>query len=111
LYRPIQAFWTFPLPPNAKCLDDGILTFAGGIANTVADLLVIVLPLPLIASLDLPPRRRAGAIGLVSLGFLVCIAGGVRSYYTWLSLIKSYDTTWDSYGVWLSAVVEIDLGV
>ncbi|KAF2429363.1 hypothetical protein EJ08DRAFT_573853, partial [Tothia fuscella] len=109
--KPIYAFWTVPLPRNSKCLDDGILTLACGIANTIADLLVVLLPIPLIARLDIQPRRRVGAILLVSLGFVVCIAGAIRSYYTWLSLIHSYDETWETYGVWLSAAVEIDLGV
>lgn len=94
-----------------RCLDEGAITLAGGIINTFADILVTIIPIPLIAKLQLPIRRRIGAIILVSLGFIVCIAGAVRAYYTWLSLISSYDQTWYCYGVWISAAIEIDLGV
>jgi hypothetical protein len=88
-----------------------MLTLASGIANTFANLLVVVLPIPLIASLDLPPRPRVGAIILLCLGVVVCIAGGARAYFTWIGLFNSYDITWDCYGMWLTAVVEVDLGV
>jgi hypothetical protein len=97
--------------PDSYCLDEGRITLSGGIVNTFADLLVTVQPIFLITTLDLPPRRRFGAIVLVSLGFVVCIAGSVRAYYTWRSLINSYDETWECYGMWLSGAVEIDLGV
>jgi hypothetical protein len=97
--------------PDSYCLDEGRITLGGGIANTFADLLVTIQPIFLIWNLDLPPRRRFGAIVLVSLGFVVCIAGAVRAYYTWRSLIHSYDETWECYGMWLSGAVEIDLGV
>jgi hypothetical protein len=79
--------------------------------NTVADLLVTIQPIFLIATLELPLRRRIGAIILVSLGFVVCFAGGVRAYYTWRALIHSYDETWECYGMWFSGAIEIDLGI
>lgn len=108
--KPISAFWTFPAIPG-QCLDDGKVTLYCGIANTFADSLVVILPIPLIAQLDLPFRRRVGAIILVSLGFAVCVAGAVRAYFTWLSLIATYDETWNCFGLYISAAVEIDLGV
>jgi hypothetical protein len=48
---------------------------------------------------------------LVGTGFIVCAAGGARAYYTWQSLISSYDQTWESYGMFMSAAVEVDIGV
>lgn len=71
----------------------------------------MILPIPLIAHLQLPLKRRIGAIILVSLGCIVCIAGAVRAYYSWLALIDTYDETWQSYGIYISATVEVDLGV
>jgi hypothetical protein len=108
---PIRAFWIWPQMPNSRCWDDGLLTVCCGVANTFADLLVTIIPIPLIARLELPRRRRIGAIVLVGTGFIVCIAGAVRAFYTWQSLINSYDQTWESYGMFMSATVEIDLGV
>lgn len=107
---PIHAMWTYPPVQGARCIDEGKWTFACGITNTFADLLVVVLPIPIIAKLQLPLRKRIGSIALVSLGFLVCIAGIIRAYFVWL-LIHSYDITWNGYGTFVAATVEIHIGL
>jgi hypothetical protein len=48
---------------------------------------------------------------LLGLGFIVTCAACVRSYFVWKAMIDSYDETWYCYGLWISAAVEIDLGV
>lgn len=97
--------------PNSKCLDEGKVTLAAGVINCVADLLVTTLPIPIVMKLQMPIRQRIGVIFLLSLGFIVTIAGVVRTYYIWKSLIDSYDETWFSYPLWICAAVEIDLAV
>jgi hypothetical protein len=109
--KPIRAFWTFPPIADQECIDEGKLTLTCGLVNTIADVLVVILPIPLIAGLRLPLRRRIGAIILVSLGFVVCITGALRAYYTWYSLIHTYDETWNGFGIYVTATIEIDLGV
>ncbi|KAF2101222.1 hypothetical protein NA57DRAFT_33665, partial [Rhizodiscina lignyota] len=109
--KPIAAFWTFPIMPGSHCIDEGRITLGCGIVNTVADLITAVLPIPMILRLKMPLRRRIGVIFLLGMGFIVVIAGAVRSYFVWRSLISSYDLTWYSYGLWISAAVEVDLGV
>lgn len=111
LCTPIRAIWTLPAVPGARCYNDGWWTFVCGLLNTLADLLVVVLPIPIIYRLMIPLRKRLGAIVLVSLGFLVCIAGIVRAYFVWLSLIHSYDVTWNGYGTLVAATVEIHVGL
>ena len=97
--------------PNHRCLDEGWLTLYCGIANNLADILVVALPIPLIVQLELPKRQLAGAIALVSLGLVVCVAGGIRNYFTWHALLNSYDYSWDSFYIYIFAMVEVDLGV
>jgi hypothetical protein len=80
--------------PSAHCLDEGVITLLGGCINCAADLWTAVLPIPMIMKLQMPLRRRIGVIILLSFGFIVVIAGGVRSYFVWYSLIKSYDQTY-----------------
>jgi hypothetical protein len=58
------------------------------------------------------PIRQRIAVGLLfSLGFIVTIAGIVRTWYIYKSLIAEYDQTWFAYPLWIAAAVEIDLGV
>lgn len=85
--------------------------FYGSIANLLCDILVAVLPIPIIVQLDLPMKRRLGLIALFGLAFVVIFAGSVRIYFVWQALFLSYDETWYTYGLWISSVVELDLGV
>jgi hypothetical protein len=87
----------FPMMPSAHCLDEGVITLLGGCVNCAIDLWVAILPIPMIMKLQMPLKRRLGVIFLLSLGFIVVIAGIVRSYFVWYSLIKSYDQTWVLY--------------
>ncbi|QDS68636.1 hypothetical protein FKW77_001626 [Venturia effusa] len=56
-------------------------------------------------------RQRIGVIILLSLGFVVTIAGVTRTFFIWKSLIASYDETWYAYPLWIAAAVEVDLAV
>lgn len=45
------------------------------------------------------------------MGFIVTIAGIVRTWYIYKSLIAEYDLTWYAFPLWIAAAIEIDLGV
>ena len=83
----------------------------GGIVNSASDLLTAVLPIPIIMRLQMPLRQRIGVSVLLCLGFIATIAGAVRTYYTWKSLVSSWDETWYAYPLWVAAAVEIHLGM
>lgn len=83
----------------------------GGIVNSVSDLLITVLPIPIVMKLQMPLRQRVGVCILLCLGLIVTIAGSLRTYFTWRSLIESWDETWFAYPLWIAAAVEIDLGL
>ncbi|KXL50068.1 hypothetical protein M433DRAFT_27169 [Acidomyces richmondensis BFW] len=112
LCTPVQYYWQFPLTiADGHCLNEGVTTLVAGILNTVADLLVTLVPMPLVARLQLPVKQRIGVSVLFGLGFIVIIAGSIRTYYIWRGLIDSYDETWFAYPLWIAAAVEIDVGV
>ena len=93
------------------CIDEGITGVWLGGFNTLADLLITLLPIPVILKLQMPRRQRIGVVILLSLGLVVTIAGALRTYYLWYDLVDSYDVTWLSYPLWISATVEIYLGL
>lgn len=82
-----------------------------GVINSVSDLLTTTLPIPIVARLQMPLRERIGVGILLCLGFLVTIAGAVRIYFTWYSLMASYDESWRAYPLWIATAVEIHLGL
>ena len=59
----------------------------------------------------MPRRQRVAVNFLFSLGFIVTIAGIVRTWYIYKSLVREYDQTWYAYPLWIAAAIEIDLGV
>lgn len=83
----------------------------GGVVNSVSDLLTTVLPIPIVWRLQMPLKQRIGVCILLGLGFLATISGSIRTYYSWKSLIDSYDETWFAYPLWIAAAVELDLGL
>jgi hypothetical protein len=75
VYRPVSAYWT---PNIGVCLNEGKVTLANGIVNTIADALTTALPIPMILRLKMRPMQKAGVISLLGLGFIVTIAGIFR---------------------------------
>lgn len=92
-------------------MDEGIATLAAGILNLSADLLATITPIPLVMRLNMRLKYRIGVSILFGLGFIVIVAGIVRTYYIWKGLMDTYDATWYAYPLWIAAAVEIDVGV
>lgn len=92
-------------------MNEGKTMLGGGVANTFSDLWTTVLPIPLIMRLKMPLRQRMGVCVLLGLGIVVTIAGAVRTYFTWKSLMDSWDETWHAYSLWIAAAVELDVGL
>ena len=108
-YSPASAYWTLSLTPQ-KCINQGLnLIIAGGL-NTLNDFLVVSFPIPTVLKLQLPFRQRIALIVLFAGGYVVCIAGGIRTYYTY-HMVMSYDTSWEAYPNWISGSIELYIGV
>ncbi|KAI9646525.1 hypothetical protein NHQ30_004518 [Ciborinia camelliae] len=108
--RPPSHYWILTSNPQPECINQVVhVTFAGSL-NTLTDFVVVLFPIPKMLKLQIPRRQRLGIIFLFAAGFLVCIAGAVRTYYTYVEL-SSFDRTWDSYGVWISSCVELYVGI
>lgn len=110
LCTPVE-YWEYPPTTGGHCLPEGSVTLAAGVINIANDVLTAVVPIPLIMRLKMPLRQRIGVCVLFGLGFIVIVAGSVRTYYIHLGLMQSYDETWYAYPLWIAAAVEIDVGV
>jgi len=72
-----------------------------------ADVVVNVLPGPIVAMLRIPLRRRFSIGILLSLGTIATTAGMVREFYVYKALIATEDSTWNSLPLWICADVEM----
>ncbi|KAK2765981.1 hypothetical protein FQN54_007496 [Arachnomyces sp. PD_36] len=109
--RPMKAYWDYRPKYEHKCLNEGKNMFAASIVNIFTDLLVTVVPMPLIWSLKLPRRQRIAVISVFGLGMMVNVAGTIRTYLVYRSSIESYDETWMNWPMVLTSTLEINLGL
>jgi hypothetical protein len=107
---PVSDYWKIG-SPEGSCIDEGVATLVCGIINCIADLATTITPLPLVMGLHMPMRQRLAVGTLFSLGMIVTVAGIIRTWFIYKSLIEEYDNTWYAFPLWIAAAVEIDLGV
>lgn len=108
--RPPSDYWTLTMEPQPNCIDQNAHVLAAGIINTCTDLLVVCFPLPTVLKLRLPRRQVILVSILFAAGGIVCVAGGARTYYTYLET-SGIDSTWAAFPVWLSGSVELYIGM
>lgn len=110
LGSPISAWWTLSFTPQ-HCINEKIHLLVQGILNIIADFLVVLIPIPVVMKLNLPIRQRIIVSMLFGAGFVVCLAGVVRTVYMYRVTDGYYDVTWDAFPVWLSTAVELYIGI
>jgi uncharacterized membrane protein YidH (DUF202 family) len=109
-FRPPQDYWTITEGPQPNCISQSSSLLAAGIINTLTDFAVVLLPIRLVSSLQLPKREAVVVSLLFGFGFLSCFAGTCRTYFMW-KVTTSDDMVWESYPVWISAAIELYVGV
>ena len=58
------------------------------------DFFLLLMPVPVVWSLQLPKRQRLAVISIFMAGIIVCVSGIVHAYFVDQALVKSYDETW-----------------
>lgn len=74
---PISAYW---MGETEKCLNQGEVILADSIISVISDLAILVLPLPLTWSLQLPDKKKLRVAGLLG-------AGGVATAFSVYRLV------------------------
>ncbi|GKZ63214.1 hypothetical protein AnigIFM49718_011283 [Aspergillus niger] len=78
---PVAAAWDTSLRPHARCFDSDTYTAIGlwnSITNLVTDVIFATLPIPLFIGIQVNWRTKFSLIGVLSLGYLACVAGIVK---------------------------------
>jgi len=108
--RPIHAAWT-SIGDNSQCFSEGVSITTIGALLTVMDFVVNILPLPIVARLNVVFRQRLAATVLLSLGTIATAAGIVREVYVYRAFLGTKDSTWGALPLWICADVEIYVGL
>ncbi|KAI9045551.1 uncharacterized protein KD926_007967 [Aspergillus affinis] len=87
---PVHAFWDPSAPQH--CLPKSVVWSLNASIQIVSDLIIVVLPMPVLTQLRLPKRQKTALIVVFALGLFVCATSVVR-LGTVIELIKSDDPT------------------
>ncbi|KAF4619062.1 hypothetical protein G7Y89_g14786 [Cudoniella acicularis] len=108
--KPPQDYWKITQDPQPNCVNQISSLLVAGIVNTLTDLIVVLLPIRLFWSLQIPTKEVLPLVLLFAFGFASCCAGIVRTYFTY-QVFMTWDSVWASYPLWLSAACELYIGI
>ncbi|KAK1139989.1 hypothetical protein N8T08_010985 [Aspergillus melleus] len=87
---PVHAFWDPRAPQN--CLPKSVVWCLNASIQIASDLIIVILPMPVLAQLRLPKRQKVALIVVFALGIFVCATSVVRLDAV-IRLINSNDPT------------------
>ncbi|KAK2000705.1 integral membrane protein [Colletotrichum falcatum] len=96
---PLRSLWDATVPGH--CFKRLPWWYAGSSISLVTDVMIVVMPMPLLRTIRLPPRQKVVLMGTFALGFFTCAISIVR-----ISILRSsstlVDATYDTViaGVW-----------
>ncbi|KAL8715743.1 MAG: hypothetical protein Q9220_000410 [cf. Caloplaca sp. 1 TL-2023] len=90
--RPIRKLWTPAV--EGTCIHVYDLYLANSILNVITDFMVLLVPLPMLRSLQVGKKQKWIIAGLFAVGSLTCILSAVRTYFIAIILKIPLDTPW-----------------
>ncbi|PGH19269.1 hypothetical protein AJ80_04136 [Polytolypa hystricis UAMH7299] len=86
------------------------LWLSNAIIHIVTDVALLIMPMPILSTLQLPKKQKLAIIGIFAVGGFVCITSGLRLQS--LRVIgRSQDKTWDNVGAAAWSAVECNVGI
>ncbi|KAE8384489.1 hypothetical protein BDV23DRAFT_177019 [Aspergillus alliaceus] len=96
--------------PGGTCINMTAFWYANAAFNILSDLVIIVLPVPVISNLQLPLKSKVALCGIFAVGIFVCITSILR--ITTLDIATSHlDITWNSIGSSMWTIIESNIGI
>ncbi|KAI2606762.1 hypothetical protein GGR54DRAFT_408126 [Hypoxylon sp. NC1633] len=87
---PIHMYWDHEA--SGTCLDGTLTGWMNGIGNLITDVIILVLPIPVVWRLNLKSGKRWAVIAIFALGFFTCIVSICRLvFFATLGSDFSYD--------------------
>ncbi|KAK0385137.1 hypothetical protein NLU13_7615 [Sarocladium strictum] len=103
---PIAGFWDKSIT-DARCIDNQVQWFSNAGINILTDVIVFVLPLPVIGKLNLARGQKYSLLGIFCLGFFTCALSVARIRF----LKLTEDFTWTNVEAAVWSIAELSSGV
>jgi hypothetical protein len=105
--KPVSFYWNRDI--EGTCMDPQVIAYACSGCAIVQDLILLFLPLVFIRDLTMQRHRKLGAVVMLSIGSLGCIATIIR-LHTLTTFRISVDPTWDYVSATIWTEVELVAG-
>ncbi|KAK8045740.1 hypothetical protein PG996_013804 [Apiospora saccharicola] len=105
---PVYAYWDKSVPH--VCLSDPVMQLTNSFGNIATDVMLLLLPMPVLWNLKLPPRQKWSVIGIFSLGFITCIVSLLRVIFVF-DHGPSSDITYDGVTISGWTIAEVTTGL
>ncbi|EWY88525.1 hypothetical protein FOYG_09679 [Fusarium oxysporum NRRL 32931] len=90
--NPIAMNWDVTIT-EGKCINRPGLYIATAITNIISDVILFILPLPMVLQLQMPFKQKIGLMGIFTIGSLTVVTSIVRVSLL-PGMLKSMDLTW-----------------
>lgn len=105
---PVHASWHKDIPK--KCVKNAEFRWSWAGYNTAMDIWVCLMPLPVLARLQLDRIRKIGVMIVFCMGLFVCITSIVRMS-AMAESTKTNDPTWGSFDALMWSAIEASTGI
>ncbi|KAN0073148.1 hypothetical protein V8E54_008368 [Elaphomyces granulatus] len=105
---PVSKFWN-PTQPG-HCLNKEAMWFSHSVFHILTDVILLILPMPVINSLQLPKRQKYGLMFIFALGSFVCVSTILRFHSLQIAAVTQ-DPTYDAPGAAAWSAVECNVAI
>ncbi|KAJ5168789.1 uncharacterized protein N7482_004383 [Penicillium canariense] len=105
---PLAKFWDPSVP--GFCFDKKALWFSNSAIHILTDVMILIYPMPVLKSLQLPKRQKFALMGVFALGGFVLITSILR-LQSLLVIANSTDPTYDNVGAAAWSAVECNVAI
>ncbi|PWY91596.1 plasma membrane Pth11-like protein [Aspergillus sclerotioniger CBS 115572] len=105
---PVRASWYKHIPK--KCVSNASFRWSWAGYNTLMDIWVCLMPLPVLAQLHLDRIRKVGVMLVFGMGLFVCVTSIIRMWAMEAST-KTTDPTWGSFDALMWSAIEASTGI
>ncbi|KAF2116474.1 hypothetical protein BDV96DRAFT_543909 [Lophiotrema nucula] len=109
LCTPVQFFWNKSLK-KGTCLNQFVVWFVNAGVNIAQDVIILILPMPLLHRLNVPRAQKRALIIIFSLGGFVCLVSIIR-LSSLVRISNSKDPTFDNPPAATFSAVEVNVGI
>ncbi|TEA21783.1 Satratoxin biosynthesis SC1 cluster protein 4 [Colletotrichum sidae] len=109
--KPIRASWDLSIPvKEVVCLDKLTVYISLSVANIVMDILILLLPIPVVVPLQMAKRQKISLILLFGTGAFVC-GVAIKRTVGLPGLVGSTDYCWDAVPQLNLSYLEVNAGI